>query len=105
MDLNPALLALIGTIFGGVGLKVVEALLNRSKTQSDLASQIRQELREEVQGLREELRRVEGELDNWKFKYYELLDQFYKRGIKPEDPEHVDQMENRINFNLPRREE
>lgn len=82
---NPALLALIGTIFGGAGLKLVEGLLNKSKTQTDVAAQIRAELRTDVQALRDEIRKVETELDEWKTKYYDLLDQFYKKGIKPDD--------------------
>ena len=84
---NPAFLALVGTIFGGAGLKIIESLLNRSKTQTDIAAQIRSELRTDVQGLREEIRKVEAELDEWKKKYYDLLDQFYRRGLKPDDPD------------------
>lgn len=83
---NPAFLALIGTIFGGAGLKIVEKVLNKDKVKSDIATEIRNELRGEVGTLRDELRRVETELDDWKAKYYELLDQFYRRGIKPDDP-------------------
>jgi len=81
---NPAFLALIGTIFGGAGLKIVENLLNKSKTQSDVAAQIRTELRTDVQALRDEIRKVETELDMWKAKYYDLLDQFYKKGLTPD---------------------
>jgi hypothetical protein len=84
--MDPAVIALIGTVFGGAGLKAIESLLNRSKTQSDVASQIRAELRTDVQALRAELDKLEKELDAWKAKYYDLLDQFYKKGIKP-DPE------------------
>lgn len=84
--MDPALVALIGTVFGGAGLKGIESLLNRSKTQNDVAAQIRTELRTDVQALRTELERQEKELDIWKAKYYELLDQFYKKGIKPDDP-------------------
>lgn len=83
---NPAFLALMGTIFGGAGLKIVEGLLNKSKTQMDVAAQIRSELRTDVQGLRDEIRKVEAELDEWKKKYYDLLDQFYKKGLTPDVP-------------------
>lgn len=82
---EPAFLALIGTVFGGVGLKIVESLLNRGKTQTDVAAQIRAELRTDVQALRDEIRKVETELDMWKAKYYALLDQFYKKGLTPDD--------------------
>lgn len=83
---NPAVLALIGTIFGGAGLKIIESFLSKGKVKSDIATEIRNELRGEVQTLREELRRVEEDLDTWKAKYYELLDQFHRRGIAPDDP-------------------
>jgi len=82
---EPAFLALVGTIFGGAGLKMVESFLNRSKTQTDVAAQIRSELRTDVQALRDEIRKVEQELDMWKSKYYDLLDQFYKKGLTPDD--------------------
>lgn len=71
---NPAFLALLGTIFGGIGLKIVESLLTRSKTQTDLAAQIRAELRVDVQSLRDEIKRLDAELDLWKSKYYQLLE-------------------------------
>lgn len=83
--MDPALIALIGTLFGGVVLKVVESLLNRGKTQSDVAAQIRTELRTDIQALRDEIRKVETELDMWKSKYYDLLDQFYRRGLRPDE--------------------
>jgi hypothetical protein len=89
MDANPALLAVIGTIFGGAGLKIVESFLNRGKAQSDVAAAIRAELRTDVQGLRDEVRKLENELDTWKAKYYDLLDQFYKKGIVPDEPKPV----------------
>lgn len=82
---NPALLALIGTLFGGVALKITEKALGRQKEKNDIASELRKELRDEVTQLRDELRKVETELDQWKVKYYDLLDQFYKKGIKPDN--------------------
>ena len=82
---NAPLLALIGTIIGTIGLKFLESLLSRGKTKSDTAAEIRKELREDVQALRDEIRKVETELDIWKAKYYDLLDQFYKKGIKPDE--------------------
>jgi hypothetical protein len=88
-DINPALLALIGTIFGGVGLKIVEGFLNKSKVKADIAADIRAELRADVAALREEVRSLTDELDKWKAKYYVLLDQFYRKGLDlgDDDPE------------------
>ena len=56
---------------GGSGLKFIEGWLNRSKTKDDAASAFRNELREEVKSLRDELRSVEAEVDKWRAKYYE----------------------------------
>lgn len=84
--MDPALLALVGTVFGGVGLKAVESILARGKTKSDTAAEIRNELRTDVAALRNEMKDLEVQLDEWKAKYYALLDQFYKKGIAPDDP-------------------
>jgi hypothetical protein len=65
--------ALIAAIFGGVGLKVIESVLNRSKVKNDLQAQMRLELRTDVVSLKEELDRIEVSLDEWKKKYYRLL--------------------------------
>lgn len=73
--IEPAL-ALIAAIFGGVGLKVVESVLNRSKVKNDLETQMRAELRGDVIVLKEELDKIENDLDLWKKKYYALLVSF-----------------------------
>lgn len=65
--------ALVAAIFGGVGLKVVESLLNRSKVKNDLQTQMRTELRADVITLKEELDLIEASLDLWKKKYYKLF--------------------------------
>lgn len=75
-EIDPAWLALFGALMGGSGLKIIEYWLNRSKVKEDSAMQMRNELREEVRSLREELRTVEDELDKWRGKYYELMDEF-----------------------------
>lgn len=77
-EINQAWLALIGALLGGSGLKVIEHWLNRSKIKEDAATQMRTELRDEIKNLREELRSVEDELDKWRGKYYELMDEFMK---------------------------
>src|ERR1044072_4262498 len=77
-DISQAWLALIGAVLGGSGLKIIEYWLNRSKVREDAATQMRTELRDEIKSLREELRTVEDELDKWRGKYYELMDEFMK---------------------------
>lgn len=73
-EVNSAWVALIAALLGGSGLKIIEYLLNRSKVRDDTATQIRKELREELTGLKEELRAAETALDEWKQKYYDLYD-------------------------------
>jgi uncharacterized coiled-coil DUF342 family protein len=75
-EISQAWLALIGALLGGSGLKFIEYYLNRPKVKDDAATTFRNELREEVKNLREELRKTEAELDNWRQKYYALLDEF-----------------------------
>jgi regulator of replication initiation timing len=80
-EISQAWLALIGALLGGSGLKFIEHYLNRPKVKDDAAQAFRNELREEVKNLREELRKTETELDNWRQKYYALLDEFSKAKI------------------------
>jgi len=77
-DISEAWLALIGAVLGGSGLKIIEYWLSRSKVKEDTAAQMRTELRGEIKNLRDELRSVEDELDKWRGKYYELMDEFMK---------------------------
>jgi len=85
--MEPAVIALIGTIFGGAGIKIVEWVLNRRGDQEDLATTIRAELRSEITQLRTRLdvqetewrTRLsvqEAESAEWRIKYYGLMEQF-----------------------------
>lgn len=80
-EFNEAWLALIGALLGGSGLKFIEHWLSRSKTKDDSAAAFRKELREEVIALREELRKAEAELDDWRTKYFALLEEFSRAKI------------------------
>ena len=80
--MDTAILALLGTIFAGVGLEVVKNWFTRGQ-KIDAATEIRQELRKEAEdlkadaaALREEIRKVEKELDAWKEKYFLLLQEY-----------------------------
>lgn len=77
-EVNQAWLALIGAILGGSGLKVIEYWLNKSKTKDDTATDFRNELRTDIKDLREELRKTEEELEKWRLKYYQLMDEYIK---------------------------
>ena len=83
--MNDAWIILIGTLFGGAGLKIVESWLSRSKDQQDHGQQIREELRIEIMALRDQLQksreeeaRLEAEIELWRSKYYDLRDVYSK---------------------------
>lgn len=73
---NQAWLALAGALLGGSGLKFIEHLLNRGKTKDDSATVMRAELREDLKVTREELDRVENEVDEWRGKYYLVVEAY-----------------------------
>lgn len=84
-----AWIALAGSIFGGLGLKVVEYFVSRSrmkvdasKVEVDAATEIREELRSEISNLRKEIDKLEDQLENWKQRYYTLLERFNEMKIK-----------------------
>ncbi len=74
-------IALVAALFGGVGLKVIESLLNRSNAKNDLQAQMRSELRTDVISLKDELDEIENRLDEWKKKYYRLFFAFNELAV------------------------
>lgn len=76
MALDPTVIALVGTLCGGIGLKVVEHWLGKSKAKVDEATKIREELRVELNSLKDEGRNLESEVDKWKKEYYDLRDKY-----------------------------
>lgn len=70
------IIALLGTIFGGAGLEFVKRWLSKAKDKDDTATQLRNELRGELTSIKTELANVEKELDEWKAKYYEVVEKY-----------------------------
>jgi uncharacterized protein (DUF3084 family) len=70
------LIALLGTIFGGAGLEFIKRWLNKAKEKDDTATALRNELRSELTGLKTEMQAVEKELDEWKAKYYDVVEKY-----------------------------
>lgn len=68
--MDPTVIALAGTVFGGVGLKVAEHWLGRSKIKVDDAARLRDELRLEITALREEIKQLELAVDKWRDQAY-----------------------------------
>lgn len=78
-------MALLGTLFGGAGIKFLEQWLGRAKEKADVGAQIRDELRKEIDSLRAQLTAadakedaLEAEVDSWRGKYYDLRDEKQK---------------------------
>lgn len=81
MDLSgsqDALIALMGTIFGGAGLELVRRMLAKSKEREDSATALRSELRADISTLKAEFALVEKDLDLWRNKYYELYQTYIR---------------------------
>lgn len=78
MTLDPGWIALLGTLGGGTGLKVVEHFLNKGQTKTNEASKIREELRTQIEDQRTEIRRLEEQVEDWRNKYYDLRDAHIK---------------------------
>lgn len=79
---NPNFMTLVGTLFGGAGVKFLEQWLGRAKDKSDQGAQIRVELRQEIDSLRAQLiaasaeeTRLETVIEDWRSKYYDLRDE------------------------------
>lgn len=88
--LDPAWIAVLGAMFGGAGLKVTEAWLGRNKVRVDDATNIRNELRLQIDDLRKENEALEDDRDTWRDKYYGAQDLIIRlkialisRGITP----------------------
>lgn len=76
MDVATAIIAVVGTVFGGAGLKLVESLLLRRKDKDTTATDLRAELREDIKYLREELKKAETELDDQRRKHLQLMQEY-----------------------------
>ena len=66
-------LTFLGTVFAGAGLKWIEGWLRKAKDKDDTATNLRNELRTELTALKVEIQANEKELDDWKKKYFEVL--------------------------------
>lgn len=76
MNVDPAWIALFGTLFGGVALKISERLLSGSRDKNTDAQEIRAELRTSVSEQRTEIKDLEDEVNEWRSKYYDLRDSY-----------------------------
>lgn len=69
---SPEFWTAIGTAVGAIGMKLIGIFFRRSFSEAD---QIRKELRERTQFLEEEIKKVYAEVDKWRKKYWEQVEQ------------------------------
>lgn len=74
--LDPAWIALIGTLLGGIGLKILERFLGKGKEKSDEATQLRNELKQQVSSLKLENNDLEAKYEKLNQEYYDLRDKY-----------------------------
>ena len=74
--LDPAWIALFGTLMGGVGLKALEHWLSRGKVKQTEQDRLRDELRQEITNLKSENNQLEKDVDHWRKEYYDLRDKW-----------------------------
>jgi NAD-dependent oxidoreductase involved in siderophore biosynthesis len=78
MALDPTVIALIGTVMGGVGLKIAEHWLGRNQVKVDHAARLRDELRLEITAQREEIKQLEILVNKWRDEYYATYEKYIK---------------------------
>lgn len=66
---------LLVAIFGGIGVKLIETMISRSGKKIDMEAEIRKELREVVSQQDAKIAELSDEVDVWKQKYYQVLEQ------------------------------
>jgi len=76
MNIDPAWVALAGTVAGTVGLKVAEHFLGKGRIKIDDAAKIRDELRLEINANRQEIKELEDDVEKWRADYYDLRDKY-----------------------------
>ena len=82
MEIGQVWIILASAAFGGAGTKIVDSLVKRYKRKIDSTAQLRQELRDEAEGLRLENHLLIEELDEWKSRYFDLLQEFNNQRLE-----------------------
>jgi len=78
MDIPAAWLALIGTVIGTIGLKFVESWINNPSKKDSTPAELREELRQQIEGLKEDVLRRETIIDKTEEEMLEWRDRYWK---------------------------
>jgi archaellum component FlaC len=71
-----AILSVLGAVFAGTGLKIIEKWLQKAKDKDDTATNLRNELRTELTELKKELAAAGDSIDEWRAKYYDVIEKY-----------------------------
>lgn len=74
-EMFEATAAVTAALFGGIGVKVLEKMMNKKSEAFSDATQIRDELRIEIANLRKEADEWKEEADEFRGKYYESIEE------------------------------
>lgn len=90
--MSEGVLALIATLMGASGLKIVEYLLSKNQTKAETDLALRNELRTDIDALRDEIKDLKAEIsdkqddiDKWRERYFKIVQELYGHGIGPSD--------------------
>ncbi len=73
-EFNSAIIAALGALVVGVLMKFVSKLTDKRKDTLNEHLELRRELREELDAVKEEISILQKELDEWREKYYHQLE-------------------------------
>lgn len=74
--MNQAWIPLIAALGGGAVVKLIEIFFIPKASKEDFATKLRDELRTDIKSLRAEITRLQTDLDEWKKKYYDIIDRY-----------------------------
>lgn len=70
--LSTVIVSAVSAVIAGLGVKILDWILNRKNVQVDEATQIRLELRTQVKQLADRYNEMSESRDYWKERYYDL---------------------------------
>lgn len=73
-EFNSAVIAALGALIVGVFMKFISKLTDKRKDALTEHLELRRELREELDAVKEEISTLQKELDEWREKYYHQLE-------------------------------
>jgi hypothetical protein len=80
--LDPGWVALLGTIFGGVGLKVAEKWLSKGRENAEANAQQGRDYRLEIKELTDRMDVVEKREEEWREKYFKSQEENAELRVK-----------------------